>query len=627
MAMNPNTIIPIIAMAVFVGILLIGTMLYLYVYFFSRKPLHLSVVIVGFLGLLIIGSEMTVIILGLMGNGPLGMQFHRLQAITITLFLFALPFMFHNLLELNSRWKKINRAVYSGGFIISLIIIACAFVFPETFLSFTRSAITPPTPWNLGRAAPGIVYRIRDILILAVAFYSMALMVAELKMNRRHEYIHPLLIGLIIGTASGALDLLIAMKEIDHGLYSIRVFSIFNVGLTLFIILSMISIMKLFIDQSEALEKARRDEYLELLAGGIAHDFNNILTGILGNVSLAMEHLPGDDVNRGLLAEIEKASARARDLTQQLLTFSRGGILFKNIVSLPTLIEETVDFSLHGSNAQATYAIAPDLWNADVDINQISQLIQNLAINAKQAMPLSGSLYINAENFTVSKKTAYLAEGKYLKIVFRDTGSGIPEENLQSIFEPYFSTRKSGAGLGLAISLSIIKKHHGHIEVSSKINEGTTFTVYIPATEKPAGVAAEKQPAPRKFSGRVLLMDDEDLVLTVGSRILQHIGFQAVCVKKGEDAIGEYRRSMEAGTPYDLVIMDLTIKGGMGGKDAVRHIKEIFPEARVIVSTGYSQDLAISDYGKFGFDGAIIKPYTVEDFKRVIDTVLGGKND
>jgi two-component system, cell cycle sensor histidine kinase and response regulator CckA len=267
------------------------------------------------------------------------------------------------------------------------------------------------------------------------------------------------------------------------------------------------------------------------------------------------------------------------------------------------------------------FSLGEDLLNAVVDVNRISQVIQNLAINAKQAMSDGGRLVVSADNVTLTSDSPELRAGRYVRIRFQDTGTGIPRDLLHSIFEPYFSTKPGGEGLGLAISFSIVKKHGGHIEASSRPNEGSTFTVYLPATDEKAPGVVKTAAPPSCFSGRALIMDDEELVLKIGANLLKHMGFEPVCVKRGEDAIDEFCRARETGRPFKVIIMDLTITGGMGGVDTVARIKEIDPGARVIVSTGYAHDLTVSEHTRFGFDGAIIKPYTFEEFRKAIEAV------
>jgi signal transduction histidine kinase/ActR/RegA family two-component response regulator len=621
-AMEHAVLLPIILLSLCMGILIIGTVLYSYIYYYTGALLHLSVVIIGVASTLNIGNEIAVIVSGVIGLREIGMQFHRLQALSITLYLFALPFILHQVLELNRRLKRMNRIIYITGAVIACAIVVIAYAGPGLFLSFTMRAGTVVTPWNIGRASPGPLYRIRDLLIFSLGVYSIALIIVDLRMTGRYRYINFILAGMAAGILSGLVDMILAFRESATGLYSIRIFSVFNLGMTVFTILSMVSIMKIFIDQENTVKSGMKNDFLELLAGGIAHDFNNILTGILGNATLALESHKKNDPTRELLTGIEKAAIRARDLTQRLLTFSRGGILFRDIVSLPSLIRETVDFILSGSDIKPHYRFPQDLWNANVDVNQIGQVIQNLVLNAKEAMPHKGELAITMENYVITNESPALAAGNYLKLCFRDSGTGIPEQMLQKIFEPYFSTKERGNGLGLAISLSIVKKHGGHIEASSKAGEGACITVYLPATSQGVTDKTRAAPSPGRFEGKVLLMDDEEMVLDIAARILKQLGFTVVCVTRGEDAVERYRQCVTSGEPFDLVITDLTIRGGMGGRETVGIIKGIDPYARVVVATGYSQDLIVTDYEKFGFDGAIIKPFTLDDFSREIERVL-----
>ncbi|TAL39932.1 MAG: response regulator [Spirochaetes bacterium] len=614
-------ITPIVLLSLCSGILLIGTVLYLYVYSVTRTRLYLATVIIGSLGILYTCIDMLVIVSGIRGLPRTGMEFHRIEALVVAYYMFALPYMFHHMLELTPALKRANRAIYSTTLVIAVFMTAWAFISPNEYLALSRVPGTVETPWNLGRGTPGILYRVRDFIIFALSMYTLALMVVEIRLTRKTRRAILLLAGLVIGISTGVTDLVLAVSERDTGLFTIRTFPLFCLGVTAFTVLAMISIMMLFLDQAKSVERMRKNEYLELLAGGIAHDFNNILTGVLANASLARATLPAAHGVYPLIEEIEKASLRAKILSGQLLTFSRGGVIEKSFVSLSGLIRDTVRFSMTGSNIDVQYALGEDILNAVVDVNQISQVIQNLAINAKQAMKEGGRLVVSADNVTLTGDSPVLFAGRYVRIRFQDTGTGIPENLLHSIFEPYFSTKPGGEGLGLAISFSIVKKHGGHIEAASRPNEGSTFTVYLPATDEKAPGEARPVAPPSCFSGRVLLMDDEELVLKIGANLLRHMGFEPVCVKRGEDAIDEFRRAREAGRPFRLIIMDLTITGGMGGVDTVVRIKELDPAAKVIVSTGYAHDLTVSEHTRFGFDGAIIKPYTFEEFRKAIEAV------
>ncbi len=375
----------------------------------------------------------------------------------------------------------------------------------------------------------------------------------------------------------------------------------------------------------EELLKAQKLESLSVLAGGIAHDFNNLLMGILGNLSLArMAVSPGDQINERLEAA-EKATLRARDLTQQLLTFAKGGAPIKETASIAHLIGDTAEFALRGSNVRCDVRLPDDLWPVEVDEGQMSQVIQNLIINADQAMPEGGVLRIRAENVTVSSEGDLpLPPGRYVKVTFTDQGVGIPEEHLSKVFDPFFTTKQKGSGLGLATAYSIIKRHGGHIAVESTLGAGTTFTIYLPASEKPLPpevTSREEAPVGR---GHVLLMDDEAIIRDVGSQMLACLGYEVDVARDGNEAIRLYREKKERGEPYDVVIMDLTVRGGMGGREAIKKLLEFDPQARVIVSSGYSNDPIMAEYGRYGFRGVVAKPYKLQDLSRVLDQVMNG---
>ncbi|RMG46508.1 MAG: PAS domain S-box protein [Acidobacteria bacterium] len=375
----------------------------------------------------------------------------------------------------------------------------------------------------------------------------------------------------------------------------------------------------------EELLKAQKLESLSILAGGIAHDFNNLLMGILGNLSLArLSVSPGDKLNERLEAA-EKATLRARDLTQQLLTFAKGGAPIKETASIEHLIADTAEFALRGSNVRCDMKLPEDLWPVEVDEGQMSQVIQNLIINADQAMPQGGVLRIEAENVTVSSGGDLpLPPGKYVKVSFTDQGVGIPEEHLSKVFDPFFTTKQKGSGLGLATAYSVIKRHGGHITVKSTLGRGTTFTLYLPASEKPLPrevTSREEAPVGR---GRVLLMDDEAFIRDVGSQMLTYLGYEVDVARDGNEAIALYREKKERGEPYDVVIMDLTVRGGMGGREAIKKLLAFDPQARAIVSSGYSNDPIMAEYARYGFRGVVAKPYKLQDLSRVLHQVMNG---
>jgi signal transduction histidine kinase/ActR/RegA family two-component response regulator len=377
--------------------------------------------------------------------------------------------------------------------------------------------------------------------------------------------------------------------------------------------------------QTEAeLQKMEKLASLGILAGGIAHDFNNILTGILGNISLAMLDTPQKSEIFRRLAEAEQATLRARDLVQQLLTFAKGGAPVKEVTSLGEVIRDSATFAGRGSQVRCDIAFPKDLWHAEVDPGQISQVIQNLVINAIQAMPTGGSITIRAKNILLKEDRGLpLSSGRYVEIKVKDQGIGIPPDYLPKIFDPYFSTKQKGSGLGLATAYSIIKNHDGYVTVESSLGEGTTFFIYLPAsTQKLKSAPKDTANQLHQGKGRILVMDDDAGVRQVAGKILRHLGYEVDFAVDGADAIEKYCGALSAGQPFDLVIMDLTIPGGMGGEEAFQALRQIEPQTRAIVSSGYADDPIMTRYKEYGFSGVIKKPYRVGTFSRVLQEVL-----
>ncbi len=386
-------------------------------------------------------------------------------------------------------------------------------------------------------------------------------------------------------------------------------------------------------DHKRLEEEQQRVEKLEsvgLLAGGIAHDFNNILTAILGNINLArMEAAPGSEILESL-EQAEKASLRARDLTQQLLTFSKGGTPVKKLASLAELLRDTAGFALRGSNVKCTFLIPVDLWHAEIDAGQISQVIHNLVINAQQAMPTGGTIEVSAKNMIINSARSLgmrlpLNEGNYVRIAVTDHGSGIPADHLDRIFDPFFTTKQKGSGLGLATSFPIARHHGGHLSVESEPGSGSTFYLYLPASTQTSIPGRQKKehikPAGK---ARILVMDDEKGVREVSGRMLSYIGYDDVeFASGGAEAVMLYKAAMESGRPFSLVILDLTIPGGMGGKEAIRHLLEIDPGVKAIVSSGYAEESVMAEYKKYGFCGMVAKPYTLDQLGRAVHDVIG----
>ena len=371
--------------------------------------------------------------------------------------------------------------------------------------------------------------------------------------------------------------------------------------------------------------RSRKIESVGVLAGGIAHDFNNILTAVIGNISLSKMMSEADSKIYNLLDSAEKASSRAISLTQQLLTFSKGGAPIRKAASIKELLVESATFATRGTSVSPKFRIPDNTWTVEIDEGQINQVINNLVINAVQAMPDGGVINIQAENILSQNENnqLLLPKSKYVKISVSDSGVGIPESNLAKIFDPYFSTKKKGSGLGLATSFSIINRHDGIMTVESTVGSGTTFVIYLPASEKETEIEAQKSAVPLKNgAGKILVMDDEEIILTLVENILSQKGYEVICVKDGKDAVTEYHKEMKSGSRFRAVIMDLTIPGGMGGKDAVRKILKLDQEATVIVSSGYSNDPIMSNYTEYGFKGVLIKPYQAKNLLEVLGDFL-----
>ncbi len=375
----------------------------------------------------------------------------------------------------------------------------------------------------------------------------------------------------------------------------------------------------------EELIKIKKLESIGVLAGGIAHDFNNILAAILGNISLANLLLKPDEVKvHSLLQEAEKASLRAKGLTQQLLTFSKGGEPVKSLASISDVIMDSTEFILRGSDVKCEYSFPDDLWHAEIDRGQISQVIQNIILNSSQAMPEGGIITIHCENYVYNGTlTLPIAAGDYIKVSLVDRGVGIPRDLLDKIYDPYFTTKHEGNGLGLAVTHSIIIQHKGHIAADSKQGQGTTVTIYLPAFKQKKLKEQKEEPLPVGGKAKILFMDDDKMVRTMANEMLSHYGYEVFLAQDGQEAITLYRESLKDGAHIDLVIMDLTVPGGMGGKETIKEIIAANPQVKAIVSSGYSNNPIMANYGEYGFSAAVSKPYRQEELIKVINRIIG----
>jgi two-component system, cell cycle sensor histidine kinase and response regulator CckA len=372
--------------------------------------------------------------------------------------------------------------------------------------------------------------------------------------------------------------------------------------------------------------KMEKLESLGVLAGGIAHDFNNILAGIMGGVSFAQEFIAAEHPAHKPLQTAEQASVRAAELARQLITFAKGGDLITKVVSVRQMVEEAVSFALRGSNVRGCVEIPDDLQSIKADEGQISQALHNLVINAQQAMPGGGTVTLTGENLVLASGNAYaLPAGAYVRITCADQGCGIAEKDLPKVFDPYFTTKSSGTGLGLASVYSILAKHGGCITAASPPEGGATFTLYLPAFGAATVPAPQAEPEHSFWElggGAILVMDDEQVVRELTAEILSYVGFQVTTCATGNEAIALYRAAKECGAPFVAVLMDLTIPGGMGGKEAAGRILGIDPDACLIVSSGYSNDPVMSSYAAYGFQGAVSKPYKNRELWQLLNRLL-----
>lgn len=377
----------------------------------------------------------------------------------------------------------------------------------------------------------------------------------------------------------------------------------------------------------EEMVRAQKLESVGLLAGGIAHDFNNFLMAILANIQFAGDGLSGDDERCAYLKDAEAALFRARDLTAQLLTFAHGGAPVREARHLTGMITETAAFTLRGSGVRPLFEIEDGLWAVDVDIGQISQVIGNLVLNAAQAMPGGGTVTIRATNTEIGDGRPSLGPGRYVRIEVADTGQGIDPAHLGQIFDPYFTTKVHGRGLGLASALSIVRRHEGTIDVASTPGEGTTFTVYLPASERAPPIEEKKEaPQVRDDEGclrRVLIMDDEEGLRAVMALMLERKGFAVETAADGAAAVERYEAARARGEPFDAVVLDLTVPGGMGGKETVECLLAVDRGVKAIASSGYSDDPVMASYSEYGFVAALPKPFRVDDLVAVLDEIVG----
>jgi CheY-like chemotaxis protein len=371
--------------------------------------------------------------------------------------------------------------------------------------------------------------------------------------------------------------------------------------------------------------KIAKLESVGVIAGGIVHDLNNLLTGILGNLSLARL----SDIRKertGFLKAAEDASEGVKDLTLQLLTFSKGGSPVVELVDLGDLLNKAITFTMHGSSITCNLEIQYDLWMVSIDAGQINQVVNNLIINAQQAMPDGGTITVAARNIEVDSESELPIEsGSYVQVSVSDEGTGVPLDDQDRIFDPFFTTKSKGSGLGLAASYSIVQAHRGHIKVISYPGEGSRFDFFVPATIEECEIEEIVDESElMKGVGTILVMDDVELIRTLAETMLVKLGFETVTCDEGEKAIELYAAALESDEPFQAIILDLTVPGGMGGKDTIVRLREIDPEVRAIVASGYSDDAIMASYSDYGFSGSLAKPYKLEELSEVLNDAIKG---
>ena len=370
--------------------------------------------------------------------------------------------------------------------------------------------------------------------------------------------------------------------------------------------------------------KSQKLESIGTLAGGIAHDFNNLLQGVFGYISMAKMSIENRERSLAMLEQAEKALHLSVNLTAQLLTFSKGGKPVKQRIALSPVIENAARFAMSGSRSECRLRLAPELWQADADEGQIGQVIQNIVLNADQAMPLGGQITIAARNLPANEAFAQhgLPREDFVEIAIEDQGVGIPAQYLDKIFDPYFTTKEKGSGLGLATSYSIVRNHGGRIEARSTPGEGSAFVIFLPAVNARPEKRADRETAASPGAARILFMDDEEIVLRVAVEMLRLLGHEVESAERGEEAIEKFLAARAAGKPFDLVILDLTIRGGLGGAETMRRLLEIDPGVKAVVTSGYSDDAVTASYQEHGFCSILKKPFHFEELRRTVGAQL-----
>lgn len=396
-------------------------------------------------------------------------------------------------------------------------------------------------------------------------------------------------------------------------------------------LLGMIVILQDLIEKQDAelaRQKANQMDSLSFMASGVAHDLNNLLTAILGNLTLVKSWTDPDNPAFTRIDETEKAAIRAQQVSRRLFKLSQESPQLPTTCSIKKLLVEAAEFAVSGSNVRCECDIAENLWLVHIDESQITQVIYNLVINAKQAMPDGGTLKISAVNESILLEDSQNPKEKtYVKVTVADNGIGIAPEHLPKIFDPYFTTKRHGTGLGLAITDAIIRNHHGSTRVESIKEKGTTISIYLPAICKTIPDHPDDQPPlPYPRQGKILVLDDDIAVLKMVTGMLNSRGYTTELAQTGEQAIRLYRDALKAKQPFDACLLDLTIPGGMGGKEIIVELRNIHPQVKAILSSGHTYDSILENCTSYGFLSALPKPYTLTQLITTLEYVLGQQN-
>jgi PAS domain S-box-containing protein len=365
-----------------------------------------------------------------------------------------------------------------------------------------------------------------------------------------------------------------------------------------------------------------------ILAGGLAHDFNNLLASLLLGIDMVHAGGPTNDEQENQLAQMRRTIEGAHALTQQLIAFAEGDLSARQVGDLKKLLVDAADFTLRGADLRTDYAIAPDLWRCEVDEAQITQVFRGLILNAREAMPAGGHLQIRAENLTVAPPLSTgLPAGEYVRVTIADDGAGIPDDILPRIFDPYFSTKRRGVqkgmGLGLTLCRAILHRHGGSIAIQSQSGRGTTVICHLPASRQLPAAARPAPAAPTGVTSRILVMDDEEVFREVLGRTLRQLGYDVELTRDGEEALAAYERAAAAGRSFALVLLDLTVRGGMGGSKTMQALRTRDPAVRAVLMTGYSNEETFRDYARHGFKAALAKPFPAEKLRHLLAEILG----